>query len=100
MKKFIFAFLISISSASYANDLVTRCYPVAQNVNGELIVSQKCETHEIVEFKNFDGRNSYSSNSSAYGVALPDSQVVVSGVKGMALGTLYSKVPFSWVFVR
>lgn len=100
MKKIVFVFLVILSSASYANDLVTRCYPVAQNVNGEIIVLEKCDTHEVAQFKNFDGRTHYAPNSSAYGVALPDSQVVVSGVKGMALGTLYSKVPFSWIFVR
>lgn len=102
MKK-ILAVTLLVVSLPAAADVVTRCYPVATNVNGEIMVTQKCDSFEMPHAgtaQNFDGNTNYKPNMSAYGVALPDGGVVGSAARGTAYGQLYSRVPFSWVFIR
>jgi hypothetical protein len=98
MKTIIFTALLWSASSAFADTI--RCYPVAQNINGTIVVSEKCENVPQGVGPDFLGNYSYPLNSPIPGVGWPAPQVVESAVRGMALGKLYSIVPYSWILVR
>jgi hypothetical protein len=96
----IVAILLILASPVHADNIIIKCYPIAQNINGGLIVSEKCDTHILPSGSDFNGKTHYAPNESARGFAMPDNKVIESGIRGAAIGRIYSTIPFSWILVR
>lgn len=97
MNKILVSMVLALFSFNvYANELVTRCFPVAQNINGQVVILEKCETHSMPVY---NGPRSYGNNTSAYGFGIPAPNVIESSVRGMAIREFMNVSPYAGYLV-